>query len=76
MEIISRWFRRAGTLVTAVVTGLLIPAAAWAQPVTDTGAAPLAKGKAVAGGLSVLCCLAVVAITVVTIVMLARRRRR
>ena len=75
MAIANRWCRRIAGPLVIVATGILTPTAAWAHtnPPADTLAA---GGKAVAGGLGVLCCLIVVGAMVVTTVMIIRRRRR
>ena len=76
MEIVSRWCRRIAGPLVIMATGILAtPTAASAH--TDPSADTLAAGgKAVAGGVGVLCCLIVVGAVVGTTIMIIRRRRR
>ena len=77
MKIANRWCRRIAGPLVILAAGILTPTAAWAgPPVTAPGDTLAAGGKAVAGGLGVLCCLVVVGAVVVATVMVIRRRRR
>jgi uncharacterized membrane-anchored protein len=80
VEIVQRWCLRVGAVAATVVTGWLLPVAAWAQdrPGTVAVGDELARRRPRTGGLGLVggcCCLVVVLVVVLTVVSISRRRQ-
>jgi hypothetical protein len=78
MTTLAKWLARGGALLLSTVTlAVLVPVSAWASSGTGAVVTDLAqRRRGVLGGLTWLCCLAVVLAIVGLVVLLLTRRSR